>query len=155
MINIQENLKENIIKVFERLREEGKKGYYNDLTTFENDKVYPVKIKDELVIRNNNEVVATSKQYGKFSDKDYREYMKWLQVLESLVAMLRYGNSEAVSFDKIEEEVLIIQNTMRESLDNNLTKQYACLVRCYEHLLRILRMKPIDSKVNVTYTRSE
>lgn len=141
MNNVQENLKENITKVFEKLREEGKVGY---CVKFHN--IYPV---EEKVNSLGRELIQI---------KNYREYMKLIQILERLIQMTRHENNpiELIDREDFDLEIEIIQNTMNHSFEMGFIDQYSCLVKCYDSLLRIrneLNYKKICVKLpQYTYT---
>jgi len=132
---VQQNLEENIKKVFEKIREEGLKGIGIGIDS------YP--IEEEITVgRLYTFGTKMEKAETEIVIKNYSNYMKLINTLDTLISM--YSRSSIPDFEasdrikvKIEEQIEIIQNTGLKSLDKNYISQYSCLIKCYDSLLRM------------------
>lgn len=124
-IYVQQNLELNIVKVIEKIRQEGLRGID------ESEYSYPIEElgKEKMFIKN------------------YSEYMKLIQILDTIINMyshLELSNDgkrfiSKILKNKLEEEIEFMQNTGMDSLNRNFISQYSCLIKCYNSLLGILR----------------
>jgi len=134
-LKVQQNLEENIKKVIEKIREEGNKGINVS------NKSYPIEV-EITVEKTYNFDTKIGHAETEIVIKNYNNYMKLIQTLDTLINMYStvnvkdFGVSDRIKI-KIEEQIEIIQNTGLQSLDKNYISQYSCLIKCYDSLLRM------------------
>lgn len=134
-LKIQQNLEENIKMIFKKIIEEGSKG------TGVCSNCYPVEVQIAIEIMHAHSYIAKTFE-NKTIIKDYRDYMKLIQTLDTLINMYnRLNIKDFKESDKIktmiEEQIEIIQNTGLKSLNKGYISQYSCLIKCYDMLLRM------------------